>query len=216
MSTIKKLPQNVELTESISEAFLKDDFQVSEKVPALYEKMMTERSGRSSYRGKMTPERYEAIIKYIRNGAYLSHAANAVGIDDNTVYRWVKLGKEDPESIYGYFLEDLKRATGVAILRNVSIVQKAADDDWGAAKWLLTVLAPEVYGNKSTVRTEITGPGGAAIEANLIITDDELRKLTIIQESIETQNKIIDADFREVDPEEEDPDDTDDVVNTDE
>lgn len=210
MTTSKKLPENVELKESISEAFLKDDFQVSDKVPALYEKMMAERSGRSSYRGKMTPERYEAIIKYIRNGAYLAHAANAVGIDDNTVYRWIKWGKEDPESIYGLFLEDLKRATGIAILRNVSIVQKAAEDDWAAAKWLLTVLDPEIYGNKSTVKTEISGLVGMAMETNLIISDEELKKLTAIQESIEEQNKvtIIDGTFREHLPDEEEAVDT--------
>jgi hypothetical protein len=211
--TTKKLPKDIELKESIAEDFLKDDFQVSDKVPALYEKMMADRSGRSSYRGKMTPERYEAIIKYIRNGAFVSHAANAVGIDDNTIYRWIKWGQEDPESIYGLFVDDLKRATGIAILRNVAIVQKAAEDDWGASKWLLSVLDPERYGNRSIVKTEISGPDGGAITANLIISDEELKKLTVIQESIEEQNKVIDADFREISPDEDSPDDVDDVVN---
>jgi hypothetical protein len=157
----------------------------------------------------MTPERYEAIIKYIRNGAHLSHAANAVGIDDNTVYRWIEKGREDPESIYGYFLEDLKRATGIAILRNVSIVQRAAEDDWGAAKWLLGVLDPEIYGSKSVIKTEVSGT--AKIEVKHIISDEELKKLTSIQDSIEEQNKIIDVEYREL--LDDDPDDTDDEVN---
>jgi len=207
--TITKVPKDVELKESVEEAFRKDDFQISKEVPALYEKMMAERSGRSSYRGKLTPERYEAIIKYVRVGAHLSHAANAVGIDDNTIYRWVKWGTEDPESIYGLFVEDLKRAKGLAITRNVAIVQTAAEDDWTAAKWLLSVLDPEVFGNRSTVRTEITGKEGGPIQTNLIISNEDLKKLTIIQEAIEEQNKVIDAEYREVD----DLDDADDKVN---
>jgi transposase-like protein len=205
MSTTKKIPKDIELKQSISEDFLKDDFQVSDKVPALYEKMMSERSGRSSYRGKMTPERYEAIIKYIRNGAFLSHAANAVGIDDNTIYRWIDWGKEDPDSIYGLFVEDLKRATGIAILRNVSIVQKAAEDDWAAAKWLLTILDPSAFGgNRGAVAAPDVpgGPGGSSITATLIISNDELKKLALVQESIEEQNKTIDADYKEI-PEDE-------------
>lgn len=207
--TASKLPKDIELKENVAEAFSKDDFKVSDEVPALYEKMMAERSGRSSYRGKLTPERYEAIIKYVRVGAHLSHAANAVGIDDNTIYRWVKWGMEDPESIYGLFVEDLKRAKGIAITRNVAIVQRAAEDDWTAAKWLLSVLDPEVFGNRSTVKTEVSGPGGSPIQTNLIISDEDLKKLTVIQDAIEEQNKVIDADFKEID----DLDDADDIIN---
>lgn len=200
--TDKKIPEDVKFTESIKEDFQKDDFVLPDKVPALYEKMMSERSGRSSYRGKMTPARYEAIIKYIRNGAYIAHAANAVGIDDNTIYKWVKWGMEDPESIYGYFLEDLKRAKAAAVNRNVFIVQRAAEDDWTAAKWLLSVMEPEVFGNRSTVRTEVTGIDGAAIQATFVISDEELKKLTIIQDMVEEQNKltidVVDVDLKEV------------------
>jgi transposase len=192
----KKIPKDIELKESIEEAFLKDDFKVSDQVPALYEKMMTERGGgRSSYRGKMTPARYEAIIKYIRNGAHLSHAANAVGIDDTTIYRWVKWGIEDPESLYGLFVEDLQRAKGLAILRNVTIVQRAAEDDWNAAKWLLSVLDPQVFGNKSTVKTELSTIDGGTIESGFFISDEELKKLTKIQDSIEEENKVVDVKF---------------------
>jgi transposase-like protein len=204
----KKIPKDVELKENIEEAFLKDDFKVSDQVPALYEKMMSERSGRSSYRGKMTPARYEAIIKYIRNGAHLSHAANAVGIDDTTVYRWVKWGIEDPESLYGLFVEDLQRAKGLAILRNVTIVQRAAEDDWIAAKWLLSVLDPEVFGNKSTVKTELSAVNGGVIESGFFISDEELKKLTKIQDSIEEENKVVDVTFETL-PDEDSPHDAD-------
>jgi transposase-like protein len=200
-------PKDVKLTDSIAEDFLKDDFKVSPEVPALYDKMMAERSGRSSYRGKLTPERYEAIIRYIRNGAAFVHAANAVGIDDNTLYRWIKKGTEDPESIFGLFVEDLKRAKAAAINRNVLIVQRAAEDDWTAAKWLLTILDPTIFGNKTIVKNEISGPEGKPIEHKVVyISDDELRKLAAVQDIIEETNKVIDADYTVVEDEESEED----------
>lgn len=189
----KNPPKGVSLTESVMEDFLNDDFKISDKVPALFEEHS--RKGIVN-RGKLTPVRYEAIIKYVRSGACISHAANAVGVDDQTVYGWLRKGAEEPDSIYSLFLDDFRRAKSFAVIRNVGIVQRAAADDWNAAKWLLTVLEPEIYGNKSTVRTEITGANGESLKTEIIISDDELRKLTAIQEMIDQQNEVVDADYK--------------------
>jgi transposase-like protein len=212
-----KESKEIQLTESVASDFIEDDFELDKRVPALYEKLMAERSGRSSYRGKLTPERYEAIIRYIRAGALISHAANAVGVDDNTVYRWVKQGEKDPDSIYGLFEEDYRRAKSAAILRNIMIVQRAANDDWKAAVQMLKFLDKDNFSNTSTIKTEISGPGGNPISTKIIISDEEIQKLAIVQQVIEEQNKIIiDADFRNVSdgpkPEPEDEDDMDDVI----
>lgn len=189
----KNPPKGVSLTESVMEDFLNDDFKISDKVPALFEEQ--NRKGIIN-RGKLTPVRYEAIIKYVRSGACISHAANAVGVDDQTVYGWLRKGAEEPDSIYSLFLDDFRRAKSFAIIRNVGIVQRAAADDWNAAKWLLTVLEPEIYGNKSTVRTEITGANGESLKTEIIISDEELKKLTAIQEMIDQQNEVVDADYK--------------------
>ena len=189
----KNPPKGVSLTESVMEDFLNDDFKISDKVPALFEEQ--NRKGIVN-RGKLTPVRYEAIIKYVRSGACISHAANAVGVDDQTVYGWLRKGAEEPDSIYSLFLDDFRRAKSFAIIRNVGIVQRAAADDWNAAKWLLTVLEPEIYGNKSTVRTEITGANGESLKTEIIISDEELKKLTAIQEMIDQQNEVVDADYK--------------------
>ena len=194
-----KPPKDVALTGNIEEDFFKDDFKLSGEVPALLAKMSQTGVSR---RGKLTPERYEAIIKYVRNGAHINHAANATGIDDKTLYTWLKKGAEEPESVYGYFLDDYNMAKGDAILKNVKIVQTAADDDWTAAKWLLQVLDPDRFGNKSTVKTEISGPDGEAIKYELVISDEEIRKLAMIQAIIDDQNKVVDASYTIIDDEE--------------
>jgi len=194
--TNKTPPKDIVLSDSVEEDFIKDDFKISDKVPALYERNNAIGIGT---RGKLTPERYEAIVKYVRAGACINHAANAVGIDDKTLYQWLRRGANETDTIFSLFLDDYRRAKSFAVIRNVGIVQRAADDDWTAAKWLLQVLDPDVYGNKSTIKTEISGPDGENIKTELIISDDELKKLAIIQNMIEEQNKIVDADYKIVD-----------------
>jgi len=192
----KNPPKGVSLTESVMEDFLNDDFKISDKVPALYEEHC--KKGLIK-KGKLTPARYEAIIKYVRSGACITHAANAVGIDNNTLNEWLRRGEEEPDSIYALFLDDFRRAKSFAVIRNIGIVQRAAVDDWNAAKWLLSVLEPEIYGNKSVVKTEITGANGKPFKTEIIISDDELKKLTTIQAMIDEQNNIIDAEYKVID-----------------
>lgn len=192
----KNPPKGVSLTESVMEDFLNDDFKISDKVPALYEEHC--KKGLIK-KGKLTPARYEAIIKYVRSGACITHAANAVGINNNTLNEWLRRGEEEPDSIYALFLDDFRRAKSFAVIRNIGIVQRAAVDDWNAAKWLLSVLEPEIYGNKSVVKTEITGANGEPFKTEIIISDDELKKLTTIQAMIDEQNNIVDAEYKVID-----------------
>lgn len=193
-----KVPKDVVLSGSVEEDFIKDDYKISDEVPALYDKLYKNSPAR---KGKLTPERYEAIVKYVRAGACINHAANAVGIDDKTLYEWLKRGAAEPESVYALFLDDFRRAKSFSIIKNLKIVQTAADDDWTAAKWLLQVLDPEIYGNKSVLKTEISGPDGETIKHELIISDEELKKLAVIQGMIEEQNKVVEADYKIIDEE---------------
>jgi transposase-like protein len=200
---IKKVPDDIKFTEGVAEDFYSDDVHISDKVPALYEQMVCKRGGRTlSPNFKLTPVRYETIIRYIQAGAYISHAANAVGINEETLKKWIRLGLNDSESIYGAFVDDLKRAKSAAVMRNVMIVQRAAQDDWQAAKWLLSVMEPDIYGAKSTVRTEIVAsePENNTV---IMISNEELAKLADIQNRIEEQNRVVDADFKVMDDDEE-------------
>lgn len=200
---VKKVPEGVEFKESLAEDFFNDEVHISDKLPALYEQLMNKKEGRAGNNFKLNPVRYETIIRYIQAGAYISHAANAVGISEDTIKKWIRNGVEDSDSIYGAFVDDLKRAKATAIMRNVMIVQRAAQDDWTAAKWLLSVMEPDIFGNKSTVRTEITAVDTKPDERRIIISNEELTKLAMIQAHIEEQNKVVDADYVTIEDEDE-------------
>lgn len=179
------------LTESIAADFFKNDEELMARLPAVKERYeMEKRASPTGVPTKLTPERYEAIIKYIKAGCAPLHAAAAVGVSEITVRKWVQEGVNRPESIFGLFVEDLQRAKGLAINRNVLIVQRAAQDNWVAAKWLLSVQDPETYGNKSTVRQEITSNATTTEVKQIVISDDELKKISQLQEIIDLQNAI--------------------------
>lgn len=190
------------LTESIVTDFFRNDEELMARMPAVKERFeMDRRASTNGTASKLTPERYEAIIRYIKAGCHPVHASAAVGVSEIQIRKWVTEGMSRPESIYGLFVQDLQRAKSTAVNRNVMIVNRAAQDDWAAAKWLLQVLDPDVYGAKSTVRTELTSAPEKELK-EIVITDEELKKLTMLQDMIEEQNSLEEkkdfVDFEEV------------------
>jgi hypothetical protein len=189
MTDEHKTPQ---LTDSIVTDFFRNDEELIARMPAVKERYeLDKRASPTGTASKLTPERYEAIIRYIKAGCHPVHASAAVGINEITVRKWVSEGMSRPDSIYGLFVQDLQRAKSTAVNRNVMIVNRAAPDDWKAAKWLLEILDPDVYGAKSTVRTELTTAPEKELK-EVVITDDELGKLYMLQKMIEAQNEVPD------------------------
>ena len=191
-----KVAKDIEMTEGLAEDFFKSDFKVSDKFPALYEKMLADKEGKPGPKTKLTPERYMAIMKYVQAGAWVGHAANAVGIKDETLSKWVKWGMDNPDSIYGVFVDDLKRATADSAMRNVFIIQRAAQNDWKAAQWLLKVQAPDIYNIDNKCRMEITGADGGDIKVAVgsIIDSKTLEALLEFEKRVEETNRVIDME----------------------
>lgn len=96
-----------------------------------------EGSGRPS---KFTPERRASILNAISRRAPYEMAAEANGICEDTLYEWLRRGKQDLklgiESDYAIFSEDLKRIDMEKALQHSD---KIADnvDRWQADAWLL-------------------------------------------------------------------------------
>ncbi len=63
---------------------------------------------------KLTPQLIDKITAYIHGGNYVNTSCYAVGISENTYYRWVDQGVKDMEqgieSIYVQFCESVKKA----------------------------------------------------------------------------------------------------------
>ncbi len=99
-------------------------------------------------KSKLTPELQEQLIKYIEAGNYVKIACQAVGIAEKTYYRWVKRGEKaseleekekkipKSEKVYLDYLDTIKKAEAKAIIRNVFIIQKAADKIFRRATYI--------------------------------------------------------------------------------
>lgn len=109
-------------------------------------------------KGKYSKEIHDKIIELIRAGNYAVTASGAVGICEDTYYRWIK---EKPD-----FSEDIKKAKSECIARNVMTIQKASQKTWQAAAWWLERTNFELFGRKDNV--DITTKG-EKLPINIII-----------------------------------------------
>lgn len=94
----------------------------------------TRRSGRPT---KLTPELAEQLLGYIRNGNYLTTAADRVGVHEATVYRWLERGEgvdqrednadvTDEEAAAAAFYRGFKRARAEAEIMFVEVLVEDA------------------------------------------------------------------------------------------
>lgn len=81
----------------------------------------TRPSRKAGRRSKLTPETHEAIVKAVRAGASYEAAAGAAGIDESTLYRWLREaeGEEAPQD-KRQFHHDLMRARAEVEVRVVA------------------------------------------------------------------------------------------------
>lgn len=89
---------------------------------------------------KLTPERSERILDDIKNAIPYELAAQSNGICEDTLYEWLKRGKQDREagveSIYSRFSEDLKRVEKNRMRSHLDKID-ANVDRWQADAWIL-------------------------------------------------------------------------------
>lgn len=125
---------------------------------------------------KLTPETQDRIVTALRAGNYQETAARYAGIDGATFYRWMERGTEETEGIYSEFCEAVENAKAAAEVRDVALIDLAAQDgSWQAAAWKLERKFPNRWGR--VTRTEISGPDGAAVKLEVDARSTLLEKL---------------------------------------
>lgn len=113
-----------------------------------------------------TPERIERIADAIRAGNYAQVAARYGGIGESTYYEWLRRGGEG-EAPFVEFMEAVKEAEAQAEVRNMALIQQAAQGGtWQAAAWYLERRYPARYGRRD--RMEHSGPDGGPITLQAI------------------------------------------------
>lgn len=134
---------------------------------------MSSRSGT-----KYTPELHRKIVDALRLGAFKKHAANSVGVSEQTLGTWLQWGAEGRVP-YDRFLHDVEQAIAADAIRNQTIISKAAagehSGDWKAAAWNLERKFPRLYGHMAAGHDQVGGekpfspwkqPAGAVVRDN--------------------------------------------------
>lgn len=166
------------------------------------------RTGRTSLLNATTKER---IVSAVRSGAYLDDAASLAGVGRSTLFLWLAEGKNalekrdngeklsDRDVLCLDFLDAVESARAEAQLRNVMIIQKAANEGtWQAAAWYLERTNPRKWGRHETV--EIGIPEEQQVEPSDIAALLDQR----IQRMRERSQGIIEAEASEI-PDQEPP-----------
>lgn len=97
----------------------------------------------------------------IRGGNYANVAAQYAGIGERTFYTWMERGAADEEP-YAQFRQAIKEAEAQAEVRNMALIQQAAQaGTWQASAWYLERRYPSRYGRRE--RLEHSGPEGGPI-----------------------------------------------------
>lgn len=124
---------------------------------------------------KLTPKVQETICNAIKAGNYSEIAARYAGIGSATFYKWMALGDGDTaESPYKEFREAVESARAVAEVRNIGLIQQAANNGtWQAAAWYLERTAPNRWGRRSAL--EVTGAEGGPVRIDVSIDELETK-----------------------------------------
>lgn len=98
---------------------------------------------------KLTPELQAALCESLASGVDRKNAALKAGINERTLRRWLKAGREGGGAEFVSFLSAVKKAEAEAIAMRVRQINSAAmSGSWQAAAWWLERRHPDLYGSE--------------------------------------------------------------------
>ena len=127
---------------------------------------------------KLNPKVQKRIYQAIRAGNYKEVACQFAGICSTTLRNWVSKGKQSESKgndncVYYHFLKGLEEAEAEAEVRNVAIVQRAAEKQWQASAWMLERRHPDRWSRNDKHRLEVK----AEVEVDDRSSRDKLKSL---------------------------------------
>jgi len=103
---------------------------------------------------RLTPELQATILGALQEGAYIATACALVAVDEVVFYRWMRMGKDRPGSVFGAFRQAVKRALAFAEIEDLRAV-KAGRQNWQARAWRLERRWPARYGRRVEVASVV-------------------------------------------------------------
>ncbi len=108
---------------------------------------------------KFGPKLCSALIGYVREGMWLSHAADLCHVSRQAVHRWVREGWAEPSGPYGAFARELTaaRTSQTHKMWTTAIEQSLKDRDPTVLLRLLEKWDPAHFGQRQKIEIDIEG-----------------------------------------------------------
>jgi hypothetical protein len=97
---------------------------------------------------KLNKPTAKAIIDGVKIGVPGHIAAEAVGVDKTTYWKWLKRGEKSKKGLFFDFFHQIKSAQYQSIKHAVVVMRTAMKDTWQAAAWWLERQCSEEFGKK--------------------------------------------------------------------
>lgn len=140
---------------------------------------------------RLDESKIKDATKYVEAGNYAVVVCQFLGISEVTWYNWINKGEKDfidgKDNIYVKFFKSIKKAESVAEMRNVTIIQSSARENWQAAAWYLERKYKERWGRMD--QHQISGKDGGSIQI-----EDPRDKLLFKLDQMEDSKKKKDDD----------------------
>lgn len=116
---------------------------------------------------QLTQKVHDEIVRHLKTGAFLEHAARAAGVTSRSARRWIERGKRGEGDKFVRFYEDVERERALDAIRAQAVVTAAMvrDRDWKAAAWLLERKYPALYSNAAIAAARVTLTQGGTGES---------------------------------------------------
>ena len=147
----------------------------------------------------------EKIVAAVRAGSYLDDASALAGIGRSTLFLWLSEGRDaqakaenglaltNREKSCLEFMDAVESARAEAQLRNVAIIQRAANEGtWQAAAWFLERTNPRKWGRHETVEVGVADDRPVEVSEIASLLDQRIARMR------ERSLGIIEADGTEV------------------
>lgn len=113
----------------------------------------------------------KALIKRICNlimaGNRIETAYLVCGVSRAQFSIWCERARGRPKTIYGMLVDNLQTAVAIADIRDLQVIDRAAQKEWKAAAWRLERRSHKHFGQRQTV--EHTGVVDAAPQVVITI-----------------------------------------------
>jgi hypothetical protein len=121
----------------------------------------------------LTKDIQDKIVAALNVGNYLETAAAFAGVHKDSVFSWMKKGREpNAKQIYTDFLSAVEKAQAFSEMRDLQVLDKAGQaGTWQASAWRLERKFPKRWGR--TDKHEHTGKDGGPITFSDLIKDLE-------------------------------------------